>query len=374
MLLLDRYILVRFLANFATLFLLLYIFAVAIDVIVSLDDFVEAAQLKAGEGGGMLRLVVALIGVVADFQLPRIFQFYAYLHGLVAIGAMGFTLAQMHRYRELVAVMASGVSLYRVAMPFIAAVFGLSVLQILNQELILPRVAPLVLRENHQIGQHGMDTFKIRFTPDGKGSLWQAPSYNPTSHTLISPTILERDELGRTTRRVTATEANWSEVDKAWVLTNGRAITRIVGEDQSPQPMLTENIGSYPTDLTPHVLMVRRFNQYATMLSLDQIGQMLDSPALQGRETLLRYRYSRFSAALVNVLVMVLALPTFLLREPANLLRQTVLCASLALPASLGAAIGMMVDMPGLPPAVGVFLPVIILGFMSLFPWTNFKT
>ena len=373
MLLLDRYIFARFLANFVTLFLLLFVFAAAIDVIINLDEFVEAAD-KAGVEGGAMSFVIALLGAIADFQLPRVFQFYAYLHGLVAIGAMGFTLAQMHRYRELVAVMASGVSLYRVAMPFIAAVFGLSVLQILNQELILPRVAPLLLRDNKQIGQRGVDRFPVQFTPDEKGSLWQAPSYEPAKQTMTAPTILERDKLGRTVRRITASQAVWSEAQKAWQLTDGKAITRHVSESDSPQPMLTESLATYPTDLTPRVLMVRRFNQYATMLNLNQIAQMLNSPAMKDREALLRYRYARFSSVLVSVLVVVLTLPTFLLREPANLLRQSVLCASLALPATLGAAIGMMVAMPGIPPAVGVFLPVIVLGFMSLFPWTNFKT
>lgn len=374
MTLLDRYILWRFLANFATLFLLLFMFAVAIDVIINLDKFVEAAQERVTEDGGTVRFGIALIGAVSDFQLPRIFQFYAYLHGLVAIGAMGFTLAQMHRYRELVAVMASGVSLYRVAMPFIVAVFGLSVLQILNQELVLPRVAPLLLRDHHQVGDHRMDEFKVGFTPDGNGNLWQAASYDPGSSTLNWPTILERDDKGRTVRRITASQAHWSPTEGAWILTDGRATTRAISGDQSPQPILEGRIASYATDLTPHVLMVRRFNQYATMLNLNQISQMLASPAHKDRQTLLRYRYSRFSSVLVNVLVVVLTLPTFLLREPANLLRQSVLCASLALPATVGAAIGMMVSMPGIPPAVSVFLPVIILGFMSLFPWTNFKT
>ena len=120
--------------------------------------------------------------------------------------------------------------------------------------------------------------------------------------------------------------------------------------------------------------MVRRFNQFAAMLSMNQISQMLDTPMLQARDALLRYRYSRFSSVLVSLLVLALTLPSFLLREPANLLRQSVQCAALAVPATVGSAIGMMVEMPGISPAVGVFLPVIVLGFMSLVPWTHFKT
>jgi hypothetical protein len=73
MLLLDRYILVRFLANFATLFLLLFIFAASIDIIVNLDDFVEAARVKVGEAAGAVRFVIAFIGVTSDFNC-RVFS------------------------------------------------------------------------------------------------------------------------------------------------------------------------------------------------------------------------------------------------------------------------------------------------------------
>ena len=43
MLLLDRYIIFRFLGNFALLFSLLFVFAISIDVVVQFDEFIEAA-------------------------------------------------------------------------------------------------------------------------------------------------------------------------------------------------------------------------------------------------------------------------------------------------------------------------------------------
>jgi len=375
--LLDRHILARFGVNFLILFTLLYVFAVSIDLILNLDDFVDAARNQAGVGAGAVVVAWHLLGTVADFEGPRVFQFYAYLHGLVSIGAMGFTLAQMHRHRELVAVMASGTSLHRVAMPFIVAVFALSLLQLVNQELVLPRVAPMLLREQHEIGQSAADSFEVLFTADSRDQLLQSPVFTPSTGTLESPTILERDEQGRTKRRITASQAVWAEELNAWKLTDGRGMlpgsqNPAVGESV----MRTETVEQWPTDLSPRALMVRRHNQYATMLSLDQINQMLATGRMSDREKdkLLRYSYSRFSSVMVNLLVLLLTLPCFLLREPANLLRQSVVAASLAIPATMGSAIGMMVDMPGIPPALGVFLPVIALGFMALFPWTFFKT
>ena len=378
--LIDRHIFIRFAANFALLFSLLFVFAVAVDLIINLDKFVDAAREMTGPEAGLIRFSGALIMLAANFQAPRVFQFYAYLHGLVAIGAMGFTLAQMHRYRELVAVMASGVSLYRVAVPFFVGIFGLSVIQLLNQELILPRVAPLLLRGYSNIGEEGIDSFEVRFTPDDRGSLFQSASFNPRREIMDWPTIIERDERGRTSRRITARQAAWSESQKSWILTDGVAIRPRSQDEASPSDIShKEVVTAYPTDLTPHTLLVRRYNQFAAMLSSKQIFEMLHTPYVNERDTthrdtLLRYQYSRLSSIVVNLLVMALALPCFLLREPASLLRQSVLCASLTIPATIGSAIGTMVQLPGIPPAVGVFLPAVVLMFFSIFPWTFFKT
>jgi lipopolysaccharide export LptBFGC system permease protein LptF len=229
----DRHIIARFFTNFVILFVLLFVFAVAIDLILNLDKFVDAARTLAGADASALRIAIRLVGVIVNFEGPRIFQFFAYLNGLTAVGAMGFTLSQMIRHRELVAVMASGVSLYRLAMPFIIGVFTLSVLQLLNQELVLPRVAPMLLRDHGRIGEAGLETFEVAFTPDGAGNLLQAPLFDPATATLTSPTFLERDGAGRTLRRVTAARAQWSDADGGWRLSDGLAVRL--------RPMWSEN-------------------------------------------------------------------------------------------------------------------------------------
>jgi lipopolysaccharide export LptBFGC system permease protein LptF len=403
MTLLDRHILLRFLANFVILFALLFIFAVAVDLIVALDRFVATAHRIAGPEAGAATFAITLVGLALDFEGPRLFQFYAYLHGLVAVGAMGFTLAQMHRARELVAILAAGIGLLRVAMPFVVGAFALSVVQLVNQEVFLPRVAPLLLRDHGQLGRRGVDEFPVALTPDARGSLFQSPKFDPRTSTFTNVTILERDERGRTTRRVTAARATWSgERDDAgpggsdsvregplgmdaapraapapagWRLEDGRAVRlREAGVDDPAVEHRVEALTFYPTDLSPRALLVQRHAQFAGMLSLRQLGQMLATPDVENRARLLRFRYHRFATVLLDVLIMWLTLPTFLLREPASLLARTVMCAGLSIPAMLGAAIFMTMDLPGIAPAVGVFLPVIVLLPIVLAQWTYVKT
>ncbi len=372
MFLLDRSILSRFLTNFVILFTLLFFFAAAIDLILQLDEFVDVARRRSS--GGAVDVAAEFLALAADFHLPRVFQFYAFLHGLVAVGAMAFTLAQMHRHRELVAMMASGVSLYRVAMPFFFAVFVLSIVGLINQELMMPRVAPLLLRGHDQIGQGSVREFPVPLTPDSQGNLLQSPSFNPATDTLQWPTIIERDERGLTKRRITAEEATWNARANAWQLRGGRAVrldddVRLGSNDSRGEPL-----DAYPTDLDPSLLTMRRHGEFASMLNLRQIDQMLEAGGGADARLLMRYRYARFATVLINLLVLALTLPCFLLREPANLLKQSILCAALAVPAMLGAAVGMMADLPGIAPIASVFLPVVILIFAALVPWTYFKT
>jgi len=373
--LLDRYIAGRFIGNFCILLMLLFFFAVSIDILLELDEYVDAARLQVGEQAGSVSMVIAFIEVVVNFHGPRIFQFYAYMVGLLTVGAMGFTLAEMYRNRETVAMLAAGVRLQRIALPIIVAALGLNVLQLLNQEFMLPKLAPMLIRKHGDIGQQGVQAFIVRFTADGNGNLLQAPKFDPQTNTLKLPTFLDRDEAGRTVRRVTADEAVWSDEADAWLLVNGRAMAPRTGTGSDTTAMLLgQPIDRYESDLTPEVLTMRRFGQFATMLSLGQIRDMLHSPGVVDADALVRFAFSRFTTVFINMVVLIMVLPYFLLREPANLLRNSMLCAAAAIPASMGALIALAMPVPGIPPAIGVFLPVLVLIPVAIFMTSTIKT
>ena len=79
--------------NFIVLFTLFFLLGAVIDIIVNLDEFNKIAQSSAGEG--FLTKVVSIFRVAIGFEGPRLFQVFAYLHGVIAIGAMGFTAVNM---------------------------------------------------------------------------------------------------------------------------------------------------------------------------------------------------------------------------------------------------------------------------------------
>ncbi len=162
---------------------------------------------------------------------------------------------------------------------------------------------------------------------------------------------------------------------RAWRLTNGRATvpTAESGED-SIDLLVGTVVVLYATDLDPQVLTMRRYRQFATMLSLGQIREMLQTPGVVDSDDLVRFALARFTTLLINMLVLVMTLPYFLLREPASLLRNSVLCAGMAVPAMMGALLAFAVPFPGIAPAVGVFIPVLVLTPVALFMATMLKT
>ena len=357
----DRHIAFRMLANFGLLFLLLYLFAVVIDIILNLEAFSSIAKETLPEDAGTIRHILTSGGMALGYHLPQIFQFYAWLWGLLAIGAMAFTVSQMSRHRELVALLASGWNLQRVALPLILVTAGLGFIQLLNQELVLPRVAPLLLRTHSQASQPGLRSFPVPITVDSSRRLLQAGAFHPDTDELTQPNFIERSPTGLAVRRIRADSASWDSDREGWVLVNGVATTleredsAVARAGRPTQEVFVE------TDLSPRILLMRRHGALAGMLSTVQIIDLLDGPETRESSALRRSLWSRFVAVIVNILMLLVALPFFLDRLPVGLVQRTVTCAAVVLPLYVVVAAAMLVPLPGLSPLLGVFLPLVIL-------------
>lgn len=354
--LLDRHIIVRYLSNFILLFGLLFVFAIAIDVVIQFDRFADAADEVAEETGRWFGLVLA--EAIIDFHAPRIFQFFAFMTGLVGIAAAGFTIVQMHRSRELVAIMAAGVPMHRVAAAILAAQFGLVLLQLADQEIILPRVASRLVREHDSILAPGIETFEVSLMRDAGGDLMYASSLDPQAGRLDSLLVLRRDDVGTAVSRLVASSASWDDATSSWILEGGREMDIVNGEDQVAERVEVE---AWSTDLSPRMLLARYSLNFAQMLSLSQLRDLREQGGAASAR-IERTIFGRFSGALVNLIVPAIVLPFFLVRSPSTgMLLQSLRAAATAIPLLVGALVAMTIAIPGLPPGVGAFIPVAVL-------------
>jgi len=363
MILLDRVILLRFLGSFLLLFAIFFTMAVALDVVLQIDEFVDVSK-EAVAAGRYESLPVAVTVAILDFHGPRIFQFFGFVVGLVAVAAAGFTLSSMVKHRELVAIASAGVGLVRVGLVILAAAFALNLVALVNGELVLPRLAPMLLRKHDAILARGLREYEVPLTRDADNALLRAARFDPEGGRLVDVLLLRRDESGRAVSRISATAADWDEASSSWILEGGEAIEiRPVGGETvaAGQVVRTSRpVERFETDLSPAALLVRRSAEYAQLLGLVELQRLREDAGPAG-DVLARTYYARFAQVAVNLLVLAAVLPCFLLREPRPLLAQSAKAAAIAVPGILGSMAIMTVELPGLPSALSSFLPAALL-------------
>lgn len=399
---LDRYILRQFIVNFMILFAVLFMFYCMVDLFTNLSEFFEAAndviaetrrveaatetlatetsgvegqtpendETASGDGGFMsvvvedievptsVETIAVVCSLIWQYYWPQFFLFYAYLVGLITVGACGFTLVQLHRNRELIAVMAAGVSLHRVAMPLVIAGICLNVLQFANREVILHRLAPQLLRGHSQVQHEELVNFRVSMIADGFGRVFYAREFDRATNRLQSPIIWVWDDQGHFKHRIRAEEAVWSGT--GWDLINATADeASLTTQDEISDPSIAEHI---ETDLDPTTILMRRYGQYRQLLNLQQIGELIRKPGLYNVDDLMRIRFGRFGQFVTNILTLLIGIPLFLLREPRNVLVQSIKCAGLGMFAQIGGALTTAIGLPGIPSYVSVFVfPLLIL-------------
>jgi len=359
---LNRYIIRQFLINFVILLAVFTMLFVLVDLIVDMDEFVKAGRLRADEFGGQ---ITATLWTVAMYYGPVLVLLYVFFSGLLVVGAMGFTLASMIRSRELTAMVSSGISMYRIAAPVVLVGGILNVLTLLDQEFVIPNLAYRLTRPKSQVRYDAIKSFEVRYAVDGKGHLLSAAIFNPSidQPMLMGVTILERSEFGQAERRITAEQAFWSAPYQRWDLIGGYAIRPLRDGSALPDTITSqraEPVEHFQTDLSPQVLLANEERLYPRLLSFADLRHLASNSAIDNGP-IRRIMHGRFSLLVLNVLVLVIGLPFFLIRGPANILQQGVLAAATCLSAwGLGVLVPEVAAVY-LNPVASAWLPVVIL-------------
>lgn len=386
---LDRSIAKHFIANAVMLLLILCCFVVTIDVSVNADRYLKNAAKLATENGqepSALRTGLVTVFLVADLWWPRLIQMTTYLLGLVMAGAMGFTCSQMVRHREMVAILASGQPLSRIARPILIAAAVLSVAQLGVQEFVLPRIAPLLTRDTGDAGGRTITATSVPLMADGRGNVLMAATFDAAGEggagVMTQLVVWAIGESGIKDRRITADRAVWRGQGGSdsnlgsWELENG-----IVEDRSTDEGARLSRIDRFPTDLTPTAITVRRYGGYSQCLSWTQLLELeaatRESRGVDARRQLARLerlRWGRISTIATTLLALSITMPFFITREPKNMVVQSLKCAPVAILSLMGGALGSAAEIPGVPAALGVFVPAMILMPISIATLTNIKT
>jgi lipopolysaccharide export LptBFGC system permease protein LptF len=293
---------------------------VVFDLFFNMDEFTE--------GGRSLAAVLAGIGV---FYGANLFSYFSQLSGVITVVAGMLTLGRLRRLNELTALLASGVSLYRVAVPIIAFGVATNVLWFVNAEWIVPSVAHILARPHED--PLGDRTYEVNLLKDRDNALLAAQQFLPATGNMERLVVMMRDERGSLQELIEAEQAHWEPLEGhpaggRWKLDRGiRRWRELRGAAAfGPQERLHEEyLRYYDSDLTPRDIQMRQSARWMRFLSTGQLADIAAADPAQSREAA-RIKHERIATPVVNLVLLLLGMPFLLRREGANLLGDAAKC------------------------------------------------
>lgn len=182
---LDRYIVRNFLTTAFLFFVVLMLLRVVADLSMNIDEFAKLDKLGTYTFGKKVVHVLSYYGYQS-------LVYFTELGGVIIVAAAAFTLAMMNHTNELTAILASGVSLHRVTLPIVICAMVMGGLVVVDQELIIPRVAQKLVMKRGEVVE--TKKFQVRLITDGAGTVWWAKSYHAGREEMVLPVIAIRDK------------------------------------------------------------------------------------------------------------------------------------------------------------------------------------
>jgi len=249
-LLMDLYLLRKFFAYFATLMLVFVFLFEAFTFFELLDD--------------IARHRIAFVVVMEYFLFLTPYLLYQ-LAPLAALVATLATLGIMSKNNEIVACKASGISLYRLAIPLLIAGLALAGSMIVLDDTFLPYANQRQDALRNQIKGRPPQTYKQpeRWIFGQNSKIYNYDLFDPAQNLFGGLTVLEIDPVTfEIRRRVFAARAQWSEAQKLWVLESGwmrefsaGTIVRYEHFNVKDLPELTEPPSYFNREVTPAIQM-----------------------------------------------------------------------------------------------------------------------
>jgi lipopolysaccharide export system permease protein len=365
---LDRYLLTNFLVNyFLSLFVLISLYVV-LDLFVNLDEFT-----KGGKG------VLVIAYDIANYYFYNLPLYFSQLSGVITAFAACATLARMQRQNEITAVLSSGTSMYRLAAPIVVAGLVMNALLLVDQEVVLPSVAPKLARQRDDV--EGARVYAVWFVRDGDKRLVSAQQFSPKQQTIRNLIVLELTTDPASPRRlahvVTADKAYWDPDRKGWKLARGIRLSASEGPNASlfdQHEMKPEGLDFYPCSLTPEELQLRQSSQWIGFLSTRQLNLLAKRGDVKGNQ-IAQVKHTRFTMPISNMILMLLGMVFFMHRLPESILTQGAKALGVCAVAFLVTFMGQqMVGMLGVNPALPAWLPIFLFGPLAVLLLDNVKT
>jgi lipopolysaccharide export system permease protein len=315
---LDRYIAKNFLYGYCIVLFVMIGMFLSIDLFMHLDEF---AELLTEHPELNLTVKDVMVDIIRFYGI-RCILWYKDMAGMIIVIAAVFTLTRMTRNNELIAVMASGMSLKRILAPILLLVLFLTGLMVVDQEFVIPRYAYQLTQKHDDLSND--EAYAIWFMGDEKGNLFCSPKYVEATQIFSEPVIILREPAGdvedvyRVTGKITAASAVYDPQRKGWVFTEGRRVMLAEEQLQTASGQRSEPIDFYPSTLTAADIPIRKREGFKSLLSLRQLTELEKNAGARKTDLaeLALQKHNRITDPIVNLIMLMVALPVLVCRDP----------------------------------------------------------
>jgi lipopolysaccharide export system permease protein len=195
--LIDRYIgraqLHAFVVVFVSLAGLYFVF----DAFTNMEEFLS----HAAETGSLAK-------VLASYYSCRLIWFFDATSPVISLASAMFALSWLERHNELTALLAAGVTRWRIARPVLVFAAVVALLAAVNREVVLPRIREAFARNAQDLGGQLVQPFEPRY--DNRTEiLFRGRGAQAATAKIESPSLLMPPQLGTYGPQITAAEAFW---------------------------------------------------------------------------------------------------------------------------------------------------------------------
>jgi lipopolysaccharide export system permease protein len=195
--LIDRYIgraqLHAFVVVFVSLAGLYFVF----DAFTNMEEFIT----HAAETGSLAR-------VLAGYYGCRLVWFFDATSPVITLASGMFALSWLERHNELTALLAAGVTRWRIARPVLGFAILISLVAASNRELVLPRIREAFARNAQNLDGSAVQPFESRYD-HRTDILFRGRGARTADLSIESPSLLMPPQLGDYGPQITAATATW---------------------------------------------------------------------------------------------------------------------------------------------------------------------
>jgi lipopolysaccharide export system permease protein len=207
----DRYITRAMAHSFVIVFISLAGLYFVFDAFTNIEEFL----VHAAEAGGLAR-------VLASYYGCRMLWFFDATSPVVSMAAAMFAMSWLERHNELTALLAAGVTRWRIARPVLLLAAVVSIAALMNRELCLPQVREAFSRNAQNLRGDRPQPFDARYD-HATEILFRGRAAVVDARRIDGPSLLMPPQLGDYGTQIDAGSAVWRPADAdhpaGWLLT-----------------------------------------------------------------------------------------------------------------------------------------------------------